>query len=341
MLIGPVDLDQEVLVVAEIGNNHEGSFARAEEMIGRIAEAGAQAVKFQTFIPEHYVSREDTARLERLRRFAFTFDQFEKLAKLAQNKGLVFLSTPFDLASAEFLNKLCPAIKISSGDNNFIPLLERVAIFEKPVLLSTGLADLSDIDSARAAIIKIWKDRAYDGQIVLLHCVSSYPTQAGEANLNVIRTLGERFGGTVGYSDHTLGVDAAVLSVALGARIVEKHFTLDKNLSDFRDHQLSADPAELAELVMKVRLANELIGDGDKRARQSEEQGRMAMRRSVAAGADLPAGTILRWEHLTWVRPGRGIEPGSEHLLLGRALKRAFKQGELFSTDDVSETASS
>lgn len=341
MLIGPVDLDREVLVVAEIGNNHEGDFARAEEMIRRAAESGAQAVKFQTFVPEHYVSREDTARLERLRRFAFTFDQFERLARSAQSMGLVFLSTPFDLASAEFLNKLCPAIKISSGDNNFIPLLECVATFEKPVLLSTGLADLTDIDRARVAITKIWKQRGHDDQIVLLHCVSSYPTQASEANLNAIRTLRERFGGTVGYSDHTLGVDAAVLSVALGARIIEKHFTLDKNLSDFRDHQLSADPAELADLVIKVRLANKLIGDGQKSTRQSEEQSRTAMRRSIAAGADLPAGTILRWEHLTWVRPGRGLEPGREDLLLGRALKRPFKQGELFSAEDVSETASS
>jgi N,N'-diacetyllegionaminate synthase len=341
MLIGAVDLDREVLVVAEIGNNHEGNFARADEMIARAADAGAQAVKFQTFVPEHYVSREDTARLERLRQFAFTFDQFERLARLAEGRGLIFLSTPFDLASADFLNKLCPAIKISSGDNNFIPLLERVATFNKPVILSTGLADLSDIDKARTTIAKIWKQHAHNGEIVLLHCVSTYPTPADEANLNAIRTLHERFGGTVGYSDHTLGIDAAMLSVALGARVVEKHFTLDKNLSDFRDHQLSADPAELKELVKRVRLANELVGDGKKSARQSEEQNRVSMRRSIAAGTDLPAGTVLRLEHLTWVRPGRGIAPGSEYLLIGRALKRAFRQGELLSAEDVSEIPSS
>ena len=173
---------------------------------------------------------------------------------------------------------------------------------------------------------------------MLLHCVSSYPTPTDDANLSAIRTLRERFGGTVGYSDHTLGIDAAVLSVALGARIVEKHFTLDKNLSDFRDHQLSADPAEMKELVTQVRLANKLIGDGKKSTRPSEEQSRMAMRRSIAAGSDLPAGTVLRLEHLTWVRPGRGIAPGSENLLLGRVLNRAIRQGELLSAEDVSAT---
>ena len=156
MLIDRVDLDRDVLVVAEIGNNHEGSFERAKEMIARAGETGAQAVKFQTFVPEHYVSREDTVRLERLRRFAFTFEQFEKLARFAESQELIFLSTPFDLASAKFLDKLCPAIKISSGDNNFVPLLELVATFNKPVLLSTGLADLSDVERAHAAIAKIW-----------------------------------------------------------------------------------------------------------------------------------------------------------------------------------------
>jgi N,N'-diacetyllegionaminate synthase len=340
MLIGPVDLDREVLVVAEIGNNHEGSFARAEEMIACAAETGARAVKFQTFVPEHYVSREETARLERLRQFAFTFEQFEKLARFAESKGLIFLSTPFDLASARFLNTLCPAIKISSGDNNFVPLLELVATFNKPVLLSTGLADLSDVEKAHATITKIWNLRSHRSEVVLLHCVSSYPTPIDEANLGAIRTLRERFGGAVGYSDHTLGIDAAVLSVALGARIVEKHFTLDKNLSDFRDHQLSADPAELKELVMRVSVANKLIGDGKKRARPSEEQSRIDMRRSIAAGVDLAAGTVLRLEHLTWVRPGRGIAPGDENLLLGRVLKRALRQGELLSAQDVSEPTS-
>jgi N,N'-diacetyllegionaminate synthase len=338
MLIGPIDLAREVLVVAEIGNNHEGSYTRAEEMIGRAAEAGAQAVKFQTFIPEHYVSSKDATRLERLRRFALTSSQFESLSQLAQRAGVLFLSTPFDLASADALNRFCPAIKISSGDNDFIPLLRRVATFRKPILLSSGLANLPDLERARRAIVDVWNELGHEGQIVLLHCVSSYPTPSEEANLRAIRTLADHFGGVVGYSDHTLGIDAAVLSVALGARIVEKHFTLDKNLSDFRDHQLSADPAELNELVRRIKLANELLGDGLKDARPSENANRDAMRRSIAAGFDLPAGTVLRWEHLTWVRPGSGLAPGSEEVVLGHVLNRSVKQGELLSLEDLAET---
>jgi N,N'-diacetyllegionaminate synthase len=335
MLIGNVDLSRDVLVVAEIGNNHEGSYALAEEMIGRAAAAGAQAVKFQTFRPEHYVSRQDAARLERLRRFAFSFDQFAGLAKVAARCGVVFLSTPFDLASADALDHLCPAIKISSGDNTFVPLLERVASFRKPILLSTGLANLSDLERARSAITGVWDELGHSGDLILLHCVSSYPTPPAEANLGAIRTLTERFGGIVGYSDHTLGISAAVLSIALGARVIEKHFTLDKNYSEFRDHQISADPAELADLVQQVRLAAEFMGHGRKTAQPSEDLNRGAMRRSIAAGVDLPAGTVLRWEHLTWVRPGGGFPPGTEARVLGRTLARALAQGEVFRPDDL------
>jgi N-acetylneuraminate synthase/N,N'-diacetyllegionaminate synthase len=336
MLIGNVDLSREVLVVAEIGNNHEGSYALAEEMIGRAAEVGARAVKFQTFLPEHYVSRQDSARLDRLRKFALSFDRFADLAKVAARCGVVFLSTPFDLASADALDRLCPAIKISSGDNTFVPLLERVASFRKPILLSTGLANLSDLERARSAITSVWDELGHSGDLVLLHCVSSYPTPPAEANLAAIRTLADRFGGVVGYSDHTLGIGAAVLSVAFGARLIEKHFTLDKNFSEFRDHQLSADPAELAELVRQVRSAAELVGDGRKTAQASETLNRGAMRRSIAAGVDLPVGTVLRWEHLTWVRPGGGFAPGTETRVLGRTLLRAVAQGELLRPDHLS-----
>src|SRR5579871_2715448 len=222
MLIGNIDLSRDVLVVAEIGNNHEGSFTRAKELIAAAAETGAQAVKFQTFLPEHYVTRHDTARLARLRRFALSFEQFAELAKIAAGHGLLFFSTPFDLASADALDKFCPIFKIASGDNDFLPLIERVASFKKPILLSTGLADLSDVERARGAAARVWSELGYEGNMALLHCVSSYPTPPMEANLRAIRTLAERFGCIVGYSDHTLGIDAATLSLALGARVIEK-----------------------------------------------------------------------------------------------------------------------
>ncbi|HEX5425737.1 MAG TPA: N-acetylneuraminate synthase family protein [Candidatus Acidoferrales bacterium] len=334
MLIGPVDLNREVLVVAEIGNNHEGSFARAQEMIGRAAETGVQAVKFQTFVPEHYISRDQAERLARLRKFAFSFEQFARLADVARAYGVIFFSTPFDLASAEALSKFCPAIKISSGDNVFFPLIEKVATFRLPVIMSTGLAGVSDLEAASDTLKRAWRTIGHTGELALLHCVSTYPTPPVEANLAAIQMLRTRFDDTIGYSDHTLGIDAAVLSVALGARIIEKHFTLDKNLSDFRDHQLSADPTEMKELVRRVRLAQEMLGrefDGP----SSQAENRVLMRRSIAAAVDLPAGTSLQMRHLCWVRPGTHIPPGQEARVLGRVTRRTLRQGELISPDDI------
>jgi N-acetylneuraminate synthase/N,N'-diacetyllegionaminate synthase len=257
------------------------------------------------------------------------------LAKTAARLGLIFFSTPFDLTSADMLNKFCPIFKIASGDNDFMPLIERIAFFRKPILLSTGLSGLPELERAHGAVIRIWDEVDYGGQIVLLHCVASYPAPPDEANLLAIRTLAQRFGCPVGYSDHTLGIEAAVLSVALGARVVEKHFTLDKHYSEFRDHQLSADPREMTELVNRIKIAAKLLGDGQKSPQPSEKLNRIAMRRSIAAGCDLPAGTILRSEHLTWVRPGNGIPPGREASVLGRTLRRALLQGELLEPGDL------
>jgi N-acetylneuraminate synthase/N,N'-diacetyllegionaminate synthase len=334
MFVDVSELTRQVLVVAEIGNNHEGSFSLAEELIQTAAIAGVQAVKFQTFIPEHLVSRSETDRLARLRKFSLSFYQFNKLAGLAKQLGLLFFSTPFDLSSAEALNQFCPIFKIASGDNTFLPLIEKVASFKKPILISTGLASLSDLERTHGTIRRIWEESGYDGEIVLLHCVASYPAPPQEANLLAIRTLAQKFGCAVGYSDHTLGIDAAVLSVALGARIIEKHFTLNKQQSDYRDHQLSADPAEMAELVKRVKDAEILLGDGRKKLQASEEANRTAFRRSIAASCDLSAGTILRLEHLTWVRPGGGLSPGREATLLGRTVQRSILKGDILQLED-------
>jgi N,N'-diacetyllegionaminate synthase len=335
MKIGSVDLHQRVFIVAEIGNNHEGSFAVAEELIDLAASTGVDAVKFQTFIPEHYVSRDQSDRLQRLRKFAFSFEQFAKLAKSANQHGLQFFSTPFDLASADALAAFCPAIKISSGDNNFFPLIERVASFKKPVILSTGLANFADVEQARRHLLRVWSGLGHSGELALLHCVSSYPTPAAAANLAAIRALADEFKDcTAGYSDHTLGIDAAVVSVGLGARIIEKHFTVKKDFSDFRDHQLSADPAEMAELVRKVRIAEELLGTGRKEVSEIEEPNRLAMRRSIAAARTIEAGSTLKQSDLTWVRPGGGFAPGEEAVVVGRTLAHDVLLGQIFQQSD-------
>jgi sialic acid synthase SpsE len=327
MRIGPYDLDREVLVIAEIGNNHEGDFALAEAMIARAAEAGAGAVKFQTIVPDRLVSPADENRIRQLSRFQLRYDQFEQLARTAARHDLLFLSTPFDLESARFLAPLVPAFKIASGDNNFLPLIETVARTGKPILLSTGLMNLAEAAGTRDFIRGIWREAGIQQNLALLHCVVNYPTSPENAHLAAIRSLCS-LGVTVGYSDHTLGIEAAVLAVALGARIIEKHFTLDKSHSDFRDHQLSADPAELKELVQRVREAETLLGEGEKRLLASEEEMAPRVRRSIVAAGDLQAGAILTREDLTWVRPGGGLAPGQEGELLGMRLTRPVSRGE-------------
>lgn len=323
-----------MFVIAEIGNNHEGSLALAEEMIGRAAEVGARAVKFQTIIPERLVSADQTERIAQLRRFHFEYKHFEQLAKVADRENVLFLSTPFDLESVSFLKRLVPAFKIASSDNTFYPLIEEVARTGKPIILSAGLADWVEITSTRDFIFEIWKERGITQELAILHCVSCYPTRPADANLLALQTL-RKLGVTVGYSDHTLGTEAAVLSVALGARIIEKHFTLDKNYSDFRDHKLSADPDEFSLLVRRVREGVELLGSGKIELAECERDTKTQVRRSIAAKVDLPRGSRLERRDLCWVRPGHGLPPGSDAKILGKILKRPIRRGELILPSDV------
>ena len=339
MKIGPIDLDQEVLVIAEIGNNHEGNFELAQEMIRLAAQAGAGAVKFQTIVPDRLVAAGETDRIRQLGRFRFSYEQFAALKETADAAGIMFLSTPFDLESAEKLDPLVPAYKIASGDNNFFPLLDVVARTGKPVIMSTGLMELAEVENSIRFLRSRWNEAGQSGDaepgIALLHCVVNYPTAPEDGNLLAIRTLAA-LGTTVGYSDHTIGIEAAVLSVALGARVIEKHFTIDKNHSSFRDHQLSADPADLSELVRRVRLASTLLGTGAKEHVPNEAEIGPRVRRSIVAARDLPAGHTLAWADLSWVRPGGGLAPGQEDQVLGKRLATALAQGEQITLDGIS-----
>jgi sialic acid synthase SpsE len=334
MKIGSVDLKREVLLVAEIGNNHEGRYAVAEELVRQAAACGVQAVKFQTFRTEHYVSRGDSARFKRLKSFELSGAEFRRLSELAHSLGLLFISTPFDLGSAQLLEPLVDGYKIASGDNSFYPLIANVARTGKPLIISTGLSDYAQVTRAVDFVRKQWKGQP-EGPLALLHCVSSYPVPPEQVNLRAIPFLAARFGLPIGYSDHTIGLDAAVLAVALGARIVEKHFTLDKAFSDFRDHQLSADPNELRDLVRRVQLGSAMLGEFDKKTQPCEAQSATALRRSIVAGADLPRGHRLEACNLTWIRPGGGLAPGEEARLLGRSLKQDVRFGDLLTESDV------
>lgn len=336
MKIGNINTKKKVFIIAEIGNNHEGSFDVAKKTITAAAKTGVDAVKFQTFIPEHYVSSEDQSRLKKLREFQLNYNQFNELSKFAKKKGLIFFSTPFDLKSARFLNKIQSIFKISSGDNNFYPLIDVVAKFGKPIIVSTGVADIKTVKKAYNKILKVWSSKKKINQtLALLHCVSSYPVPNEQANLASIKYLKEMFpDSVVGYSDHTIGITAAVLSVIAGARIVEKHFTLDKNYSDFRDHKLSADPKEMSLMVKKIREAEKILGKNDKKPQICERDMHILARRSIAANSDLKIGTKLLSSHLTWVRPGNGFAPGEEKKILGKKLNRNLKMGEIIKRSD-------
>lgn len=328
MLIGPVDLDREVLIVAEIGNNHEGSFARAEEMIGRAAEAGVQAVKFQTIVPERLVTADQSTRLATLRRFQFTQAQFEALAATARATGVMFLSTPFDIDIVDWLAALVPAFKIASGDNDYTPMLRAVAATGKPVIMSTGMAELTEVADARDLLRSEWKRHGLpDVGLALLHCVVSYPTPPAEANLAAISALAT-LGETIGYSDHTLGIEAATLAVAAGARVIEKHFTLEKDQSDFRDHQLAADPTELLELVRSIKHVQELMGRPGKSVSAAELESMPVVRRGVYATRNLAAGTRLAACDVSYLRPRAGLSPAEIDRRFGTLLAKPAKAGE-------------
>jgi N,N'-diacetyllegionaminate synthase len=335
MHIGRFNLDDKVLVVAEIGNNHEGDFEVAKTMVQRAADCGVDAVKFQTFQTRFFVSNRDQVRYERLLRFELPFSAWEKLHRVAKDLGLLFFSTPLDLKSAEFLESLADCYKIASGDNNFFPLLAQIAKTGKPVIMSSGLSDLNQVKKSKYFIEDQWTRNGILQQLAVLHCVSSYPVPDEQANLAAIPYLKRELGCTIGYSDHTLGLAACTIAIALGARIIEKHFTLDKNYSDFRDHQLAADPKDMTELVAQSKRIPLMIGKSAKIVQPCEVEMVQAIRRSIAAGADLSRGHMLTWEDLIWLRPAQGLPPGEEKHLIGRRLKRDCAFGEPITLQDI------
>jgi N-acetylneuraminate synthase/N,N'-diacetyllegionaminate synthase len=332
MKIGNFETAQKVFVIAEIGNNHEGSLSEAKNLVQAAAKAGADAVKFQTIVPENLISADQPDRLEQLKKYALSFAQFRELQKEATRAGVLFLSTPFDLDSVVFLRDLVPAFKIASGDSNFLDLLQGVAATGKPVMISTGLSNEVEKARLREFFHSAWRSAGQtDPGLALLHCVTEYPTPDDRAGLRHLEALGRWKDVTVGYSDHTLGIEAAVLAVGMGARIIEKHFTLDKNKATFRDHALSADPAEFMAMVSRIRRAEAFLAP----VRQQEAPAVMpAARRSAAAKQDFEVGHRIKEGDILWLRPGLGFPPESQAELLGRALVRPVSKGHLFSQED-------
>lgn len=325
------DNDNRVMIIAEIGNNHEGLFQNAIKLIDKASEAKVDAVKFQTFDTNLYVSEINKDRFEKLKGFELSKNEFEKLSVYSKKKGLKFISTPFDIPSAIFLNQIVDYIKISSGDNNFFDLINKVLSFNKPLLISTGLINSVQI---KELLEYIKKNNFNTNLLTLLHCVSDYPVENTSANLNSIRFLQDIFDIAVGYSDHTQGIEACIASVSLGAKVLEKHFTLDKNFSDFRDHQISSDPEELANLVRSVRIVENQIGRYEKEVQKSELKNINNMRRSIYASKNLKKGSILSEDDIKIVRPFMYLEPNKLSSVIGKTLIKDVKKAEAIKGDD-------
>jgi len=316
MTIETLDPVSRVVVIAEIGNNHEGDEATAHRMIDAAVDAGADAVKFQAIVPERLVAASQRERRAQLARLCLPLDAFERLAATARARGAAFLCTPFCEEAVDALEPIVPAWKIASGDADHEPFLRRCAATAKPVILSTGACELEGV---RRSVELLRRSGA--PSVALLHCVLAYPAPDEAMNLRAIRAL-EPLADVVGWSDHALGIDVAVAAVAAGARIIEKHFTLDRTRTTFRDHALSADPADLRAMIERIRAVERWLGHGEKRAVDAEA-GAAAARRGAYAARDLPAGTRLVESDIEWLRPANGLSPRDLGRLLGRPLSRA------------------
>lgn len=328
---------EPVYVIAEIGVNHDGSLDRAIALVEAAANAGVDAIKFQTFEPDALATdsaplavyqREGTdapSQREMLERLRLADEDLKALAALCRRLGPHFLSTPFDEASAAKLEALeVPAFKVGSGELTNLPFLRHLAARALPLLVSTGMSDLDEVRAAVAAIAA-----AGAPPLALLHCVSSYPTPPAQVNLRAMDTLAAEFpGAVIGYSDHCLGVEVSVAAVARGAKVIERHITLDRTLPG-PDHAISLEPEELAWMVKAIRTVEAALGDGSKRPQDAEANTRAVARRSLVAARDLEQGRILAAGDLTAKRPAGGLPPSELDAILGRSLARPLRRDEL------------
>lgn len=321
-------------VIAEAGVNHNGDVQLARKLIDVACESGADAVKFQTYRTENLVAvgaekadyqKETTkgtkSQYEMLKSYELDFSDFRELSDYSKKKGIIFLSTPFDIESAGFLIHLdIPAFKISSGEITNYLLLKKIAGASKPVILSTGMASICEIEKA---LDLLEKNKAT--KIILLHCTTNYPTKFSNANLRVMNTLHRIFGVPTGYSDHTEGICVPLAAVALGACIVEKHFTLDRDM-DGPDHKSSLQPDELKKMVAGIRIIEKSLGSGHKKLNREETEIRKVARKSIVAERDIKKGSLIEESMIAIKRPGTGIEPEYWEKIIGRTARTTIKK---------------
>ncbi len=326
----------KTLIIAEAGVNHNGDINIAKRLVDEAKKAGADIVKFQTFVPELLSSKktkmanyqkknlgEEDSQLNMLRKLALSFDSFVELSDYCKKIGIKFLSTPFDLQSISFLDNLQDIWKIPSGEITNYPYLVEIAKTNKPVILSTGMCSMEEIEES----LNVLRDHGSE-KISILHCNTQYPTPYCDVNLKAMNTLKDKFGVKVGYSDHTLGIEVPIAAVALGAEIIEKHFTLDRSM-DGPDHKASLEPKELADMVRAIRNIEKALGDGEKCVTESERANLSVARKSIVAKIDIKKGEIFSDHNLTTKRPGTGISPMKWNSVIGTVAIRDFQKDEL------------
>lgn len=328
-----------VFIISEVGVNHNGSIEIAKKMVEVAVEAGADAVKFQTFKAEKVMSRfaskaeyqkkateEDESQLEMVKRLELDINAHKELRGYCKGKGIIFLSTPFDLESIDLLNELGLKIfKIPSGEITNLPYLRKIGSLKKKIILSTGMADLGEIEDTLDVLIEAGTPRE---NITVLHCNTEYPTPMDDVNLLAMLTIKDAFKVKVGYSDHTLGIEVPIAAVSLGATVIEKHFTLDKNMPG-PDHRASLEPDELKAMIKAIRNIEKALGGGIKKPSPSEIKNKSIVRKSIIAARDIQKGEVFTDKNITVKRPGTGIDPMEWDKMVGQKAKRDFKGDEL------------
>ena len=326
----------KTLIIAEIGVNHNGNVDTAKKMIDVAKECGADIVKFQTFNTDALTSKfakmaeyqkknigEEKSQKDMLKSLALSYDDFKELADYCKEVGIVFLSTPFDIGSVHFLDSLQDIWKIPSGEITNYPYLVEIAKTKKKIILSTGMCTMDEVEAS----LKVLKDNGAT-DITLLHCTTDYPAPLESVNLKAMLTLKEKFNCPIGYSDHTKGIEVSVAAVAMGAEVIEKHFTLDRNMPG-PDHKASLEPSELKELVDAIRNVESAIGDGNKKPTESELQNRNVARKSIVALKPIKKGELLSEDNLTTKRPGNGISPMRWNEIIGTVASRDYEEDEV------------
>lgn len=328
------------IIIAEAGVNHNGSLELAKQLVDRAVEAGADYIKFQTFKAANLVTKSaqqadyqmrnvgggDSSQYQMLKRLELSREEHLELIGYCQQRGIHFFSTAFDFDSIEFLDSLHLNLwKIPSGEITNYPYITQIAQKQGDVILSTGMSTAEDIQNAVGVLLKFGKTK---DQITILHCNTEYPTPFEDVNLLAMQSIAKQFGTKVGYSDHTRGIEVPIAAVALGATVIEKHFTLDRNMPG-PDHKASLEPDELKAMVSAIRNIEKALGSAEKKVTDSERKNIAIARKSIVAAKDIRKGELLTEENITVKRPGTGISPMRWEEVLGTVAVRDFKEDEL------------